>query len=111
MQGSQRERAQRRLDQVGVEGVEVLSTDALVDYQPRESFDAIVITGSTAEVPERVRQWVRPNGCLFAVRGFSPAMEAIRMTRTDADHWQVDSLFDTDLPRLIGAEDQPQFEF
>lgn len=105
------ERAGRRLEQAGTANVEVLCTDALSDYQPREPFDAVLVTGSAAEVPERLRQWVRPGGRLFAVRGFSPAMEAICMKRTDADHWQVDSLFDTDLPRLIGAEDKPQFEF
>jgi protein-L-isoaspartate(D-aspartate) O-methyltransferase len=38
-------------------------------------------------------------------------MEAISLTRSSNEHWQVDSLFDTDLPRLIGAEDKPQFEF
>lgn len=105
------ERAVRRLERVGVAGVEVVTADALSDFQPDESFDAVVVTASAAEVPERFLQWVKAGGRLFAVRGCSPAMEAISMTRTDQGHWQIDSLFETDLPRLIGAEDQPQFEF
>jgi protein-L-isoaspartate(D-aspartate) O-methyltransferase len=27
------------------------------------------------------------------------------------DRWHAESLFETDLPRLIGAEDQPKFDF
>lgn len=105
------ERAGRRLENVGVEGVEVIAADALSDYQPDESFDVVVVTASAASVPERFCQWVKAGGRLFAVRGFSPAMEAICMIRTEQDHWRIDSLFDTDLPRLIGAEDKPEFEF
>lgn len=104
-------RARRRLERLSIEGVEVRQADALGDFDPGERFDAIAVTGSAAEVPERIRQWVKPGGRLFAVRGFSPVMEAVTMTRTEHDHWQVDSLFDTDLPRLIGAEDRPKFEF
>lgn len=105
------ERAERRLERLGIEGVEVRSADALVDFDPEDSFDAIAVTGSAAEVPERFRHWVKPGGRVFAVRGFSPVMEAVCLTRSSGDRWQVDSLFDTDLPRLIGAEDKPQFEF
>jgi len=105
------ERAQRRFKRLSIEGVEVRQADALGDFDPGETFDAIAVTASAAEVPERFRRWVKPGGRLFAVRGFSPVMEAISMIRSDHDHWQIDSLFDTDLPRLVGAEDRPQFEF
>lgn len=105
------ERAKRRHKNLSVEGVEVRHADALGDFDPGETFDAVAVTGSAAEVPERFLQWVKPGGRLFAVRGFSPIMEAVTMTRSESDHWRVESLFDTDLPRLIGAEDRPQFEF
>lgn len=104
-------RARRRLDRLSIEGVELKHADALGDFDPGETFDAVAVTGSAAEVPEHFRRWIRPGGRLFAVRGFSPVMEAVTLTRSEHDHWQVDSLFDTDLPRLIGAEDRPQFEF
>ncbi|MDZ7791935.1 MAG: protein-L-isoaspartate O-methyltransferase [Xanthomonadales bacterium] len=105
------ERARRRFERLSIDGIEVRHADALGDFDPGEAFDAVVVTGSAAEVPDRFRQWLKPGGRLFAVRGFSPVMEAVTMTRSEQDHWQVDSLFDTDLPRLIGAEDRPQFEF
>ncbi len=105
------ERARRRFKRLSIDGIEVRQADALGDFDPGETFDAVAVTGSAAEVPERFRQWLKPGGRLFAVRGFSPVMEAVALTRSEHDHWQVDSLFDTDLPRLVGAEDRPQFEF
>jgi len=105
------DRARRRIERLSIEGVAVQHADALGVFDPAEQFDAVAVTGSAAEIPERFLNWVKPGGRLFAVRGFSPIMEAVSMTRSQHDHWQIDSLFDTDLPRLIGAEDRPQFEF
>lgn len=103
--------ARSRLEREQVEGVEVVCADALGDYTPQTSFDALVVTASIAEVPERFLDWVVDGGRLFAIRGFSPAMEAVCLTRATSGRWHTDSLFETDLPRLVGAEDKPVFEF
>ena len=103
--------ARSRLGRLNVERVNVECADALGDFEPETTFDRVVVTASACEVPTRFRDWVRTGGLLFAVRGNSPAMEAVCLQRLDADRWHPDSLFETDLPRLIGAEDQPTFEF
>lgn len=100
-----------RLGRQGFEGVSVHTGDALGDFTPDGQFDAVVVTASAAEVPTRFYDWVRPHGRLVAVRGMSPAMEAVCQVHTDGDRWRTDSLFETDLPRLIGAEDRPNFDF
>ncbi len=106
------ESAATRLDRLGVESVEVRWADVLdEDFTPGRAFDRIVITGSAADVPARLLDWVSPGGRLFAVRGQSPAMESICLRRSQDGEWETDSLFETDLPRLVGAEDQPAFEF
>jgi protein-L-isoaspartate(D-aspartate) O-methyltransferase len=105
------DRAGARLERLGVEGVEVICADALTDFQPQASFDALVVTASAADVPSRFLDWVVEGGRLFAIRGFSPAMEAVCLTRVTAERWHTESLFETDLPRLVGAEDKPVFEF
>ena len=69
------------------------------------------MTGSVPEVPEAFLGWVNPGGRMFVIRGESPAMEALLMTRLDVSDWSVESLFETDLPALINAEEEPQFEF
>jgi protein-L-isoaspartate(D-aspartate) O-methyltransferase len=48
---------------------------------------------------------------MFIVTGEAPAMEARLLTRLNTSDWRAESLFETDLPRLIHAEQPPQFEF
>jgi len=92
-------------------GVDLRIGDALaVDFEPG-GFDVVVISASVARIPERFTQWLRPGGRLFIVRGRSPAMEAVVVTRSETGPDLEQSLFDTDLPRLIGAEDAPVFSF
>lgn len=109
--GELAERAERRYQRLSIDGIEVREADALGDFDPGETFDAVAVTASAAEIPERFLKWLKPGGRLFAVRGHSPVMEAVTLTRSGNDHWQQESLFDTDLPRLVGAEDRPTFEF
>lgn len=81
--------------------------DALT-YAPGRMFDAVCVTGAVAEIPDAFRAWVRPGGRLFVVRGRSPAMDAVCLTRRAAG-WQAESLFETDLPYLRGAAPMPRF--
>lgn len=106
------ESAAARLERLGIADVEVRPGDVFDErFDPGRSFDRVVVTGSAAQVPARLRDWVSPGGRLFVVRGFSPAMEAVCLARDGQDRWTTQSLFETDLPRLIGAEDHPVFEF
>lgn len=103
--------ARKRLKRLDIEGVEVVCADALGDFDPGETFDAVVVTASAAEVPDRFANWLGIGGRLFAIRGHSPAMEAVCMTQLAQGRWHTESLFETVLPRLVGAEDRPVFEF
>lgn len=105
------EQARANLEMQSVEGPDIQVADALAADFDRESFDAVVVTSSTASVPEKFVEWLKPGGRMFIVRGYSPAMEAMLLTRTESGRVGEQSLFDTDLPRLIGAEDAPVFEF
>lgn len=104
------ESAAGRLAERGIDQVEVVRADALSEFSPDGLFDVVVITGSSRQVPEMFQSWVGPEGRLFAVRGDSPAMEAVCLSHR-GERWSEESLFETDLPRLIGAEDPAQFEF
>lgn len=106
------ESAAARLNRLDFKSIEVRSADALsTDFQPGQRFDRVVVTASVAEVPAAMLDWVAPGGRLFAVCGHSPAMEAICLHRAADGSWTTDSLFETDLPRLVGAEDAPVFKF
>ena len=73
--------------------------------------DVVVVTGSVPSVPEQFKGWVNPGGRLFVITGDSPAMEAKLYTRLDVTNWTEESLFETDLARLVHSEPPPEFEF
>jgi len=96
--------AQARLAAQGVANATVHAADAF-GWTPERTFDAICVTGAVAVVPEAFRRWLAPGGRLFIVRGESPAMEAIRVNADGG----IESLFETDLQYLVGAEPVPAF--
>lgn len=103
--------ARRRLQEQQLANVSLETGDAMRGWQPEHAHDVVVVTGSVPEIPEAFTGWVNPGGRLFCISGESPAMEAILLTRLDATEWRRESLFETDLPRLINAERPPEFEF
>ncbi|MBE2293095.1 MAG: protein-L-isoaspartate O-methyltransferase [Xanthomonadales bacterium] len=105
--------ARARLDAAGLgSNIRIDVADAL-QYAPGERlFDAVCVTGAVAQVPARFLQWLRPGGRLFVVRGQAPAMEAVRIARTGTvNATATESLFETELGYLHGAEPVPQFLF
>lgn len=105
------EAAARALQDKEIHNVELFTGDVMGGWLPEQAHDVLVVTGSAREVPEHFRGWVNPGGRMFIVNGDSPAMEARLLTRLNASDWREESLFETDLPRLIHAEQPPQFEF
>ncbi len=99
------------LQDKGVSNVELFVGDVMDNWQPEQAHDVVVVTGSVPVVPEQFKGWVNPGGRMFIVTGESPAMEALLLTRLDVTEWAEESLFETDLPRLLNAEQPPEFEF
>ncbi len=89
--------------------VKVIHADALSGFKSEQRFDAVVVTGAVTAIPRLFLDWLAPAGRLFAVRGLSPAMEAVLVTRVDGGSHRTDSLFETELGYLRGAEPKPVF--
>lgn len=92
----------------------VIAADAL-SYRTDRRFSAICVTGAVTEIPAHFLDWLQPGGRMFIVRGRSPAMEAV-LVRADGggnavNAPRIQSLFETDLPYLVGAAPVPTFEF
>ena len=85
----------------------VETADAM-NWQTDQRFDAICVTGAVAEIPARFLEWLAPNGRLFIIHGQSPVMEAT-LLRGDVNAALADSLFETDIPYLVGGEPAPRF--
>jgi protein-L-isoaspartate(D-aspartate) O-methyltransferase len=99
--------ARHRLGQAGITNVRTETANAFA-WQPSRKFDAIAVTAAVAQVPERFGHWLKPGGRLFVIHGLSPVQEASLFTwRGDTLHGE--SLFETDIPYLRGAEPVAQF--
>ncbi|ACB34702.1 Protein-L-isoaspartate(D-aspartate) O-methyltransferase [Leptothrix cholodnii SP-6] len=74
-------------------------------------WDAIVLSGSVAEVPAALLQQLKVGGRLVAVVGQAPMMRATRVTRTGERDFRTEVLFDTVAPRLDGFGEPSRFSF
>ena len=102
--------ARARLAGQQVDGnVRIETADAL-QYHAQQHFDAICVTGAVDRIPLQFAQWLRPGGRMIVVHGRSPAMQAV-LVHNDGDSRRVDSLFETQLPYLVGAAPVPEFTF
>lgn len=103
--------AEARLKEKGIRNAELFHGDVMSGWQPEQAHDVVVVTGSLPEVPEAFQGWVNPGGRLFVITGDAPAMEARLLTRLGVSDWAEESLFETEIPRLINSEPPPEFEF
>ncbi len=103
--------AEAKLKELDINNVEFETGDVMTGWQPEQAHDVLVVTGSVQEIPDHFRGWVNPGGRIFVVSGDGPAMEAKLLTKLNATEWREESLFETDLARLINAEKAPEFEF
>ena len=95
--------ARERLGALGVANVTVREADGADDAGERDAYEAILLGGSVAEVPERHLRRLAVGGRLVAVvgRANGPTMEAVLHTRVHAEEWATESLFDTRLEPLV----------
>ena len=101
--------AERNLQRAGFANTRVLVADALTGFAPNRAFDVIAVTGAVHREPAVLRSWLAIGGRMFVVRGDSPAMQAMLITRLGASEFAETSLFETDLPYLTHAAPKKRF--
>ena len=80
----------------------------LTGWAPLPVAVVVCVTGAVAEVPARFLEWLAPNGRLFVIHGQSPVMEAT-LWQGGVNAARPESLFETDIPYLVGGEPTPRF--
>ena len=104
-------RAKHNLRNANIGNVALHVGDAVDGWSTAEPYDVIVVTGSSPERRALIEQQLSLNGRMFIVVGNAPVMEALLITRIAKDSWSVESLFETELAPLLGAECKPEFQF
>ena len=101
--------ARGRLQAQSIGNVRIDTADVF-GWDSDRRFDAICVGGAVATVPARFLQWLRPGGRMFVVHGRAPAMEAALVRHADNPiGFQIESLFETELPYLLGGAPIPEF--
>ena len=103
--------AQASLKRAGAANVTVLNQDGAAGLASEEPFDAILLSGSVASVPQALLNQLKVGGRLVAIVGGEPVMRAVIVTRTGAGDFQTVELFDTVAGRLPGFAEAPAFSF
>jgi len=102
--------ARQRLATQGLASASVETADAFA-WDTERRFDAICVTAAVDRIPSRFIDWLRPGGRMFIVHGRAPVMEAVLVHRGEGDvnDSRTESLFDTELGYLAGAEPAAEF--
>ena len=106
--------AREALRRNGVLNATVHEVDAATGARglPSEGlFDAIVLSGSVAEVPAVLLDQLKTGGRLVAIVGNEPVMTARLITRSGPAAFASRDLFDTVAPRLLGFPEPKRFVF
>ena len=85
--------------------------DALGEVTAGPSYDVIAVTGSLPVLHREFHRQLNTGGRLFVITGSPPVMEALLITRIDADNWARESLFETSIPPLLHTTAAKVFDF
>ncbi|CAM1000141.1 Protein-L-isoaspartate O-methyltransferase [Rhodanobacter sp. Root179] len=103
--------AGQRLQAAGVSNADLITGEAVNQWQPDGLFDGLVVTGAVHAIPPRWLTWLKPGGRALVVRGESPVQHATLLMHEGAGRYREEALFETDLPYLSHAEPPPRFVF
>lgn len=103
--------ASQHLQAAGITNVQLQTGEAVNDWQPQGTYDAVIVTGAVYRIPDRFLGWLKPGGRLLVVRGESPVQQVMVLTHEGNGRYREESLFETDLPYLAHAEPPRRFVF
>ena len=103
--------AHANLQRAGVLNVEVRVADgAQADLSGDGPFDAILLSGSVAQLPDALLALLKPGGRLLAIVGDEPVMRATLVRKAESGLVATQP-WDSIAPRLIGFPAPPRFQF
>ena len=109
------QQAKVNLQQAGVTNVEVREADAAASRFAACSagapFDAIMLSGSVAEVPAELLDLLKIGGRLFAIVGQEPVMRATLVRRAGPATFHTEQPWDISATRLLHFPEPARFKF
>ena len=103
--------AEANLARHGVSNVTVEAGDGIAGLPAHAPYDAIMVSGALAAVPQALLDQLKVGGRLFAIVGEAPVMTAQVVTRVAEDGWRTVNLFETLAEPLANAPVATKFTF
>jgi protein-L-isoaspartate(D-aspartate) O-methyltransferase len=103
--------ARANLQKAGVTNAEVRCADASRGAAADGPFDAIVLSGSVADVPQLLLEQLKVGGRLCAIVGDEPVMRATLITRNGPSQFRTVHPWDCNAPRLENFAQASRFVF
>ena len=103
--------AQANLQRDGVNNVEVRLADGSNGAANDAPFDAILLSGSVAQIPDSLLQQLRVGGRLAAISGDEPVMHAVIISRISESQFETRTPWDANAPRLRNFTEKSEFAF
>ncbi len=103
--------ARANLQRAGIVNAQVIEADGVTGHAEQAPFDAIVLSGSVADVPAALLAQLKIGGRLVAIVGQEPVMRAVHLSRVADQQVKRVELFDTVAPRLVGFGEPTRFRF
>lgn len=103
--------ARDNLRNAGVQNAEVRLADGADPVAAEGTYDAILLSGSVAEVPHSLLSLLKVGGRLAAIVGEEPVMRATFVTRTSDTAFRTVQTWDTCAPRLQHFPEPSGFQF
>jgi len=105
------ELARANLRRAGLLNVTVVTADGSQGHAADGPYDAVLLSGSVAEVPTALLAQLKVGGRLAAIVGQLPVMRAVLIERTGEQGVERRVLFDTVAQRLRGFDEPTRFRF
>ena len=103
--------ARNNLQIADIDNAEVRVADGSKGLESEGPFNAIVLSGSVADVPHVLMSQLAVGGRLVAIVGDEPVMRATVITRTNANNVKTTYPWDTIAPRLQNFAERSRFQF
>jgi protein-L-isoaspartate(D-aspartate) O-methyltransferase len=101
--------AEVKLQALNINNVTLQVGDAINGWSTKMNYDVIVLTGSVPVLTSHFQDQLDEGGCLFAIVGEEPIMQAQLLTKVSQTETHLEVLFETVLPPLLGTVSPPRF--
>jgi protein-L-isoaspartate(D-aspartate) O-methyltransferase len=105
------EAAKTKLLEQKIENITLATRNVINNWFIETSFDVIICTAALPELPKQYLQTLTLDGRLFAILGEQPIMTATIFHHQTKHFWAKQTLFETEIPIMIGSDKKDKFTF